>query len=247
MKWNAELYQDKHSFVSEYGKAILEYVSNNNAQSILDIGCGTGDLTHELAQKSGVVIGIDNSESMIKKAKEKYPKIEFCVIDACNLTWKNSFDIVFSNAVFHWIQNQTKLLEGIYRALKIDGKLICEFGAHGCVAKIWNAFRDILSSYGYDEFYPFYYPTVQEYKRLLDKVGFEIEMAIDFDKPTILKGGKQGLRDWLKQFYASDLSKFDSYQQADIFDKMDETLYRDLWNGEQWAADYRRIRVVAAK
>jgi len=247
MKWNAELYQGKHGYVAEYGKELLEYVADDKTQVILDLGCGTGELTNELAQKASVVIGIDGSESMIRKAGEMYPEIEFHVMDACSLKWQDYFDVVFSNAVFHWIQNQPSLLKGIYHALKPDGKLICEFGANGNIAKIQKSFHDVTKKYGYDYANPFYFPTTHEYKQLLEQVGFNIELIVDYDRPTVLKDGEFGLRNWLKQFFARDLSNFTTNRQVDIFETIEKSLYSDLWNGKQWIADYRRIRVIASK
>lgn len=68
-EWNAALYDNKHDFVAEYGKGLLEFVPENNNQSILDFGCGTGILTVQLKKLAEVVIGVDSSESMIKWAQ----------------------------------------------------------------------------------------------------------------------------------------------------------------------------------
>jgi len=247
MKWNAELYQDKHDFVAEYGKGLLEYVANDKAQVILDLGCGTGDLTYELTQKADEVIGVDGSEAMIQKARGMYPQIEFQVMDACILKWQDYFNVIFSNAVFHWIPNQIVLLEGIYRALRIDGKLICEFGANGNIANIQRIFQNVIKDYGYDYINPFYFPTTDEYKQLVEQVGFNIELIIDYDRPTALKDNKFGLRNWLKQFFANDLLNFTTDQQENIFEAVEDALRSDLWDGKQWIADYRRIRVIASK
>jgi len=247
MKWNTELYQDKHGYVAEYGKELLEYVADDKTQTILDLGCGTGELTNELAQKASIVIGIDGSESMIRKAGETYPEIEFHVMDACSLKWQDYFDVVFSNAVFHWIQDQPSLLKSIYNALKPNGKLICEFGADGNIAKIQKSFHDVTKKYGYDYTNPFYFPTTPEYKQLLEQAEFNIELIVDYDRPTVLKDGEFGLRNWLKQFFARDLSSFATNRQVDIFETIEKSLYSDLWNGKQWIADYQRIRVIASK
>lgn len=51
-------------------------------------------------------IGVDSSQSMIKMAQEQYPDIEFMVCDALALSFNRQFDVVFSNAVFHWISDQ---------------------------------------------------------------------------------------------------------------------------------------------
>ena len=48
MDWNAEWYENKHGFVAEYGRELLSCVPENPDQSILDLGCGTGTLTHAL-------------------------------------------------------------------------------------------------------------------------------------------------------------------------------------------------------
>ena len=76
-EWNATMYDNKHDFVAEYGKGLLEYIPQNEKQSILDLGCGTGTLTVQLNNLAKMVIGVDQSESMIKKAQEQYSNIEF--------------------------------------------------------------------------------------------------------------------------------------------------------------------------
>ena len=52
MDWNAEWYENKHGFVAEYGRGLLSCVPENPDQSILDLGCGTGTLTHALLELS---------------------------------------------------------------------------------------------------------------------------------------------------------------------------------------------------
>ena len=109
-EWNAALYDNKHDFVAEYGKGLLEFVPENNNQSILDFGCGTGILTVQLKKLAEVVIGVDSSESMIKWAQQQYPDIKFIVSDALALPFVEQFDVVFLNAVFHWITDHNALL-----------------------------------------------------------------------------------------------------------------------------------------
>ena len=74
-EWNAVLYDNKHDFVAEYGKVLLEFIPENKNQSILDLGCGTGILTAQLKNLAEKIIGIDSSNSMIKKAQEQYNDI----------------------------------------------------------------------------------------------------------------------------------------------------------------------------
>ena len=145
MEWNADFYEDKHGFVADYGKDLLSHVPDNPGQAILDLGCGTGALTQELLAKSAHVVGADASPDMVRKARMLHPDIDFRVVDACRMPWSNRFDVVFSNAVFHWISDQKALLENIFRVLKPQGRLVCEFGAVRNIHRIQQAFQSSLS------------------------------------------------------------------------------------------------------
>lgn len=247
MKWNSDLYDNKHSFVAEYGKSMIDLVNVRKNQKILDLGCGTGVLTNELAKKGATVIGIDSSTDMIKKAKSNYTKLTFQVADATNLAFKNYFDTVFSNAVFHWIPNQEKLLYSIYNSLQDNGKLICEFGAKNNVYKIQTAFEKALKKNGYSYCSEFFFPSKEEYKLLLEQTGFEIEHIIEYDRPTPLADGEKGLRNWMCQFFASYLSNIPHKEMEQILFETEKICKNSIWEDNQWIADYRRIQIIAVK
>lgn len=193
MKWNSELYDNAQSFVSEYGKGLITFIPQKENQKILDLGCGTGDLTQEIAKKiSCNVIGSDNSEEMIIKAKEKYPTLDFFVYDACKIPFESEFDVIFSNAVFHWIPDQNALHQSIYNALKENGMLVCEFGGYKNIQNISNAFGKAIAKYGDNYSSPFYFPKVENHVKVLENAGFIIDKIYDYDRPTILPKVKQG-------------------------------------------------------
>ena len=135
MKWDSKLYNNSQNFVSEYGKSLLEFVPAGT-DKILDLGCGTGTLTNQLADRCNYVLGIDSSDTMIHEAKNCFPHLDFATVDTLEIDYTCEWDIIFSNAVFHWIDNHNLLLQKIYKALKPSGKLICEFGAHGNISTI---------------------------------------------------------------------------------------------------------------
>ena len=62
---------------------------------------------------------MDQSETMIKKAQEQYSNIEFIVYDALALPFESQFDVIFSNAVFHWIKDHETLLDNINKTIEI--------------------------------------------------------------------------------------------------------------------------------
>lgn len=247
MKWDPSLYERQHGFVAEYGKALLHHLPQGTVGAILDVGCGTGALTPLLKAHARRVLGIDHSPEMIQKAKLLHPSIEFAVMDACALPFVGVFDVVFSNAVFHWILEQPLLLKSLYRALKPGGSLIAEFGADGNVERIRAAMGRTLASFGREMRSLYYFPTCAAYHDLLTEAGYEVLHLRDFDRPTPLKGGFTGLGSWVRQFYAAHLEGMRPAEVEQVISLLENSLKATCWDGEAWTADYRRIRVVARR
>ena len=120
--WNSELYQKGHSFVWQYGKELVQLLSPRAGERILDVGCGTGQLTAEIAKTGAEVVGTDFSPDMITAARLNFPDLRFEVADATSLPFNNEFDAVFSNAVLHWVGDQLGAVHSIARSLKPGGR-----------------------------------------------------------------------------------------------------------------------------
>lgn len=245
MEWDSSLYDEKHGFVAAYGKDLFELIPDNKAQTILDLGCGTGILTAQLSRLGGRVMGVDSSSNMIDKARKQYGGIEFGVCDALDLPFEKEWDVVFSNAVFHWIGDHNTLLQNIHKALKPHGLLICEFGADGNIATIENAFLKAYKESGYNYRPKFNFPTAEHFGKLLEKNGFVVDQLYAYDRPTVLKDAEQGLENWIKQFFASELEGVPEGLQDVILKRVGTLTRSALWNGEAWIADYRRLRAAA--
>ena len=129
--WNADVYDKKLSFVSRYGKGILELLQPKKGEKILDLGCGTGDLSEKMSKSGADVVGIDASAKMIEKARTKYPNITFQIVNAESFRRREKFDAVFSNAALHWIKQSEKVIKTIEQALKPGGRFVAEFGGLG--------------------------------------------------------------------------------------------------------------------
>lgn len=85
-------------------------------ERVLDLGCGTGHLTNDIATavgEDGAVVGIDQSPAMVAKAREQYPDLDFEQADATEYTNEQGFDAVFSNAALHWITDQERVVERV--------------------------------------------------------------------------------------------------------------------------------------
>ena len=87
-QWNAAEYDAKHAFVYEKAKGLLELLAPRPGERILDLGCGTGALTAEIAARGAEVLGVDRSEEMIAEARRKFPALPFQLLDARELRAK---------------------------------------------------------------------------------------------------------------------------------------------------------------
>ncbi|HVH71877.1 MAG TPA: class I SAM-dependent methyltransferase, partial [Candidatus Dormibacteraeota bacterium] len=158
-QWNAAEYDAKHAFVYEKAKGLVELLAPKAGERILDLGCGTGALTAEIAARGAEVLGIDRSEEMIAQARKKFPALRFKVMDARDLRFSTGgggnqgkaggnklpghdketdagFDAVFSNAVLHWIPEADEVIEGVAQALKPGGRFVAEFGGKGNIQRL---------------------------------------------------------------------------------------------------------------
>jgi len=250
MKWNAELYDNKHSFVFEYGENVLELVDVKRREHVLDLGCGTGHLTERLRERGAVVTGIDASPEMIKQARENYPSIEFEVADGADFSFPEPFDAVFSNATLHWILDVDGVIKSVYDSLKPNGRFVAEFGGKGNMQKMRVATAQVLTKHGYtpqskSDFW--YFPSLGEYTSRLEAQGFRVTFAAHFDRKTLLQGGREGVGKWLNMFGSTFFEGIEQAEKEQMLDEITDILEPDYNDNGQWYADYKRLRFIAVK
>src|ERR1051326_1309588 len=112
-QWDPSLYQSSHSFVWEHARGLVELLSPQGGERILDVGCGTGQLTAEIARTGAQVLGIDSSAAMIEEARSNFPGLRFERIDVRELAFQDAFDSIFSNAVLHWVREAEVAVAGM--------------------------------------------------------------------------------------------------------------------------------------
>ncbi len=249
-QWKSALYESKHSFVWQYGADCLELLSPQIGERILDLGCGTGQLTQEIAKRGAIAIGIDKAPTMISQAQKNYPNLQFEVADATNFHVEEPFDAVFSNATLHWIKEPERAIASIWQALKPGGRFVAEFGGKGNVNVIATAISNALSVGGYPAkpgYNPWYFPSIGEYTTVLEKQGFLVTYATLFERPTPLEEGEKGLQNWIEMFANSLLQQIPENKRQDIIQDIENQLRPERYQDGTWWVDYKRIRVVAWK
>lgn len=247
--WNAKLYDNKHKFVSNFGEDLTSLLNPQKGEHILDVGCGTGDLAHDISKSGAQVTGIDASVSMIEVAKEKYPDIHFSVQDGEQFSFEHQFNAVFSNAAIHWMKDQQKVVQNCYDVLLPNGRFVAELGGARNIQSIVDALReasDRLSIPYDDTLFPWVFPTKKEMSELLNNAGFNIVAIDHYKRPTPLVG-EEGIRNWLEMFSNNMFKYITNHEKDAIYSECERILRPQLYNENGWVVDYWRLRFIAKK
>ena len=241
--WSPIDYRQHASFVPALGASILSQLAPEPGERVLDLGCGDGVLTLQIAASGASVVGVDASPDMIAAARTR--GLDARIVDARALPFDSEFDAVFSNAVLHWIPEADAVLAGVARALRPGGRFVAEFGGHTNVAAIAVAIRAVFGRYGISFVSPWYYPTPEEYRARLVAHGFLVRDIRLFPRPTPLPTGMEG---WLRTFRVSQFSGLPAHLAADVEREIVDLLKPSLCDSAgQWTADYVRLQVDARR
>ena len=228
-EWDAGLYESGFQFVWKSGAGVLSLLDAKPGEAILDLGCGTGHLTAQIAATGATVLGIDASPAMVAQARQNFPKLSFQLVDATQFQTAQRFDAVFSNAALHWMLDADRVAAVIAGVLKPGGRFVAEMGGKGNIAAINAAVRSNIHNY---------FPSVSEYSAVLERSGFEVRMMELFDRPTPLEGGENGLREWIQTFRCDN---------SRPVEEVEAELRPRLFHDGRWVADYRRLRFIAVR
>ena len=140
--WDAATYDRVSDPQARWAVKVIERIEGSPSR-ILDAGCGTGRVTAMLLERfpKAHVIGVDASETMIAEASRRLSgRIELIHADLLNpLALDEPVDVVFSNAVFHWINDHERLFRTLSAALRGGGHLVAQWGGKGNVRRLLEA------------------------------------------------------------------------------------------------------------
>jgi SAM-dependent methyltransferase len=241
--WSAVSYDEHARFVSDLAGGVIDWLHAKTGERILDLGCGDGVLTAELAATGAEMVGVDASEDFVRTCRAR--GLDVRLMDGEALTFDNEFDAVFSNAALHWMTRPERVIAGVAKALKPRGRFVAEFGGHGNVAAITTALHAIAARHGKDQHlaHPWFFPSSEAYRALLEAQGFAVARIALIPRPTPLK---TGMAAWLKLFNSPFFRQFENFDAA--VKEAEELLEFALCDAEgNWTADYVRLRVEARK
>jgi trans-aconitate 2-methyltransferase len=207
--WNAEDYASNSSNQFEWAKELIPKLKLNGDEALLDIGCGDGKITAMIASflPHGKVVGIDSSEEMIALARKSFPNchnpnLTFLKMDARNLTFREQFDVAFSNASLHWIIDHQTVLSCVNGSLDKKGRLLFQMAGKGNAQDILSVLEELISEedckpYFKNFTFPYGFYGPEEYTLWLHEAGFKPERVELIPKVMKLQG-KEGLAGWIR-------------------------------------------------
>jgi len=192
--WDAAKYHRVSDPQLAWGRAVASRLLPLSGERILDLGCGTGRLTVELAQTPGIqVIGLDRSAAMLKQARGQAgvrpgtgPGLSpaYVLADGAGLPFANAFDAVFSAAVFHWIPDHDALFQSVHTALKPGGRLVAQCGGARNLDRLYGRSRALMDSPEYSRYFSGWtnfnhFENVSDTERRLERAGFtDIDVSL---------------------------------------------------------------------
>jgi trans-aconitate 2-methyltransferase len=203
-KWDPADYEKSSSAQYRWAMDLVSRLHLRGNERVLDIGCGDGKITAQLAFRlpGGEVLGIDLSRDMVDFARDKYPaetysNLAFQWGDASKLDFNEEFDLVVSFACFHWVKDHLPVLKGIGRSLVPSGKVLLQFGGKGNAEEILAITEDLIqddkwSGYFKGFSFPYHFYGPRKYRGWLKQAGLKAK-RVDLVPKDMIHEGKKGL------------------------------------------------------
>lgn len=196
-EWNAQSYRERSSLQQAMAAEVLQSLDLSSAKHILDVGCGDGRITQEIARRApaGQIVGVDASSNMIELASQKAaPNLRFQVADARSLPFRHDFDLVVSFNAIHWIHEQKLALTSIHDSLQAGGRAHLRLVPMGSRKSIETVLEETRSAPEWSQYFdgfrdPYMRLMPDQYRSLAEEAGFQVE-----DLQTELKAWDFGTR-----------------------------------------------------
>jgi trans-aconitate methyltransferase len=178
-EFDGKKYEKASAHQREWGTKLIAELDLQGTERILDLGCGDGALSAQIADlvPDGEVVAIDASRGMIEAARSKARKnLPFLLMDINEQNFVEEFDVVFSNATLHWIKDHRRLLRSVGLASRQGGRLRFNFAGEGNCSHFFSVIREAMTAKEFAVHFakfdwPWYMPSVEEYSALMDTSG----------------------------------------------------------------------------
>jgi trans-aconitate methyltransferase len=208
-QWNAADYAANSVVQQTWARELVTKLKLRGDEHILDVGCGDGKITAEIARAvpRGSATGVDASRHMIGFARKTFPpskisNLKFQIMDARKIRFTQKFDCIFSSAALHWVDDHRAVLRGAATCLRPGGRLIVSCGGKGNAQDVFVALRPELRLKRWRDFFrrmpkPYFFYSPADYEKWLPKFGFKIH-KLKLAPKDATYDGRDGFAAWLR-------------------------------------------------
>jgi trans-aconitate 2-methyltransferase len=190
--WDAETYERIGTPMRRWAQAVIDDLDLKGDEVVLDAGCGSGSVTLDLLERlpRGKIYAVDSALQMIQKLEKTLKERDITNVvamqsDLTKLYLNEQVDVVFSNAVFHWIQDDDGLFGSLARATRSGGRLRAQCGGGANIRKLMMCTREVEARPPYNEYLSGRvesrkYRTNEQAKQALERNGWRQVRAETF-------------------------------------------------------------------
>jgi len=255
-EFDGKKYEKASDHQKEWGTRLIAELNLKGYESVLDLGCGDGSITAQIAVllPEGEVLGIDASEGMICAALPKERQnLKFQRIDINDLDFDEQFDVVFSNATLHWVKDHKRLLRNVLRSLRPGGLLRFNFAGEGNCSNFFSVIQEAMARQEFRSFFigfewPWYMPPLNEYLVLAKNSGLQ-DVQVWGENADRHFPDEEAMVRWIDQpslvpfLTYVDKQKKDAFRRFVVHRMIEKTKQED----GRCFETFRRINVSAAK
>jgi len=254
--WNAEVYDRIGTPMRRWAQAVIEDLHLRGDETVLDAGCGSGSVTFDLLERlpRGHIYAVDSSPEMISKITQALEeRVETRIIpiraDLTDFELPEPVDVVFSNAVLHWIPDDDALFGCLFRAAKPGGRFRAQCGGGQNIAHLMAATEAVEQRKPYQRYLRLAefrkQRSAEEATEAMERAGWSEVRASLFDSPVRFDNHDEAalyLRTIILQRHVAALPE--QHQEPFLRAVINETIHRF---GEPFTADYVRLDLWARR
>jgi len=208
-RWDPTDYERNSAQQQAWARELLAKLDLSSSDAVLDVGCGDGKVTAEIAAgvPLGRVVGIDASAEMVELAAARFPlnrhpNLGFAVADAAALAYREEFSVVFSNATLHWVIDHRPVLAGVARSLRPGGRTMLQMGGKGNAGDMVAAMARVSAAPAWSAHFagfalPWGFYGPDRYRPWLLEAGLR-PRRVELLAKDMLQSGREGLAGWLR-------------------------------------------------
>jgi len=253
MRWDAGLYDEQNRTRVEAGLKLIAKAAIGPEEKVLDIGCGTGTLTAEMARLAhkGRVVGLDPSEDMLAMARAKASPFGNIVLiqgRAEEMSFSSEFSLAYSSNALQWVIDQDAAVKNIYSALEPGGRLAVQMPSSGFSNALIDCIRQAMEDIGRREDFhlPWYLPEREEYEEVLHKAGFRGTRVRYEDRPMTFRSSSDAL-DWALSAALVPYMNLLGWREGEYFKYAVAMNFERYRSGQDIVCDFRRLIAHAHK